>query len=43
MKVVVFGAGVFGRKYVSECPSEFEIVSICDNNWKNLRERERGG
>ena len=32
MRVVVFGAGLFGKKYISECPQDVEIVAVCDNN-----------
>lgn len=37
MKVVVFGAGQFGKKYIQECSSNIEIIAVCDNNWNNLK------
>jgi hypothetical protein len=36
MKVIVFGAGTYGKKYVEDCPPDVEIVAICDNNWEKL-------
>ena len=36
MKVIVFGAGNYGRKYISNCPDNIEIVAICDNRWNNF-------
>ncbi|GHV53602.1 hypothetical protein FACS1894216_11910 [Synergistales bacterium] len=34
MKVIVFGAGVCGRKYIENCPDDVEIVAVADNNWE---------
>jgi len=34
-KIIVFGAGAIGRKYVADCPKEVEIIAIVDNNYKN--------
>ncbi|GHV28388.1 hypothetical protein FACS1894167_05250 [Synergistales bacterium] len=36
MKVIVFGAGVCGRKYIENCPGDVEIVAVADNNWEAL-------
>jgi len=35
MKVIVFGAGLFGKQYISNLKDE-EIVAVCDNNWKTI-------
>jgi O-methyltransferase len=35
MKVIVFGAGAYGRQYIENCPKDEEIVAVCDNNWGN--------
>lgn len=32
MKVIVFGAGVYGRKYCHEANNQIEILAISDNN-----------
>ena len=36
MKVIVFGAGTSGRKYIENCAEDIEIVAVADNNWANL-------
>jgi hypothetical protein len=36
MKVVVFGAGAFGRDYIEHCEADTEIVAVCDNNFAQV-------
>lgn len=31
-KIIVFGAGAYGRRFIGNCPNNFEIVAVCDNN-----------
>jgi hypothetical protein len=33
MKIIVFGAGLFGKQYIGNLKNE-EIVAVCDNNWE---------
>jgi len=35
MKVIIFGAGLFGRKYISNLKGE-EVVAVCDNKWETM-------
>jgi len=37
LKVIVFGAGTSGRKYIENCAEDIEIVAVADNNWSNIR------
>jgi hypothetical protein len=43
MKVIVFGAGAYGRQYIENCPRDEEIVAVCDNNWNDLETKKNNG
>lgn len=42
-KVVVFGAGDYGKKYIEKCPGNTSIVGVVDNNWMNMGNYELYG
>lgn len=36
MKEIVFGAGMRGKEYISNCRKGTEIIAVCDNNWNDF-------